>query len=40
MKQHSETHRRKRGKNFALLAVLFGMAALFYIITVVRMGGA
>ncbi len=40
MKQHSETHRRKRGQNIALLVVLFGMVALFYIITVVRMGGA
>ena len=40
MRQHSETHRRKRGKNIALLLVLFGMVALFYVITVVRMGGA
>ncbi len=40
MKQHSETHRRKRGKNIALVTVLFGMAVLFYVITVVRMGGA
>jgi hypothetical protein len=40
MRQHSEQHRRKRGKNIALLAVLLGMVALFYVITVVRMGGA
>jgi hypothetical protein len=40
MRQHSEQHRRKRGKNIALLAVLLGMVALFYVITLVRMGGA
>ena len=40
MRQHSEQHRRRRGKNIALLAVLLGMVALFYVITVVRMGGA
>ena len=40
MRQHNEQHRRKRRKNIALLAVLLGMVALFYVITVVRMGGA
>jgi hypothetical protein len=38
-RQLSERHRRQRGKNLALLAVLAGMAVLFYLITLVRMGG-
>jgi len=40
MRQHSKHHTRKRAKNIALLVVLLGMVALFYAITVVRMGGA
>lgn len=39
MRQHSEQHRRKRGKNIALLVVLLGIVGLFYMITIVRMGG-
>ncbi|MDO9502303.1 hypothetical protein [Falsiroseomonas sp.] len=30
----------KRGRNTALLAVLIGLAVLFYLITVIKMGGA
>ncbi len=37
-RNHSETHRRRRAKNRALFAALLGLAALFYLITLVRMG--
>ena len=37
--RQSETHRRQRGKNFAFLAVLVGLCVLFYLITIVKMGG-
>jgi hypothetical protein len=40
MRHFSEQHRRKSGKNFALLVVLLGLVALFFVITIVRMGGA
>jgi hypothetical protein len=33
-----DRQRRIRGKNRALLAVLVGLVALFYAITIVRMG--
>ncbi|MGE0714346.1 MAG: hypothetical protein AB7P02_02795 [Alphaproteobacteria bacterium] len=33
-----DPRRRRRAKNLALLAVLVGMVALFYAITIVRMG--
>ena len=39
MRQISEQHRRQRGKNVALLLVLLGLVALFYAITIVRVGG-
>ncbi len=32
-------HKRLRGRNLALLAVLGGLAVLFYLITIVRFGG-
>jgi hypothetical protein len=35
----SEQHRRQRGKNLAMLAVLVGLVVLFYVVTMVRMGG-
>jgi len=38
-RQLSEQHRRNRGRNLALLAVLVGLVVLFYVITLVRMGG-
>ncbi len=35
----SEYHRQRRGRNLALLAVLAALVVLFYVITIVRMGG-
>ena len=38
--QDRETRRRKtRNRNLALLAVLIGVIVLFYLITIVRLGG-
>ena len=37
--ESSQRERRKRSRNLAMLAVLGGLAALFYIITIVKMGG-
>jgi len=34
-----ELRRRQRGRNLALLAVLGGLAALFYVLTFVLLGG-
>lgn len=34
-----DRQRRQRARNWALFAVLVGFAALFYLITIVRMGG-
>lgn len=39
MKHVSEQHRRQLGKNLTLFAVLFGLVVLFYVITIVRLGG-
>lgn len=36
----SEMHRRQRGKNIALAAVLVGLMVLFYVVVIVRMSGA
>jgi len=36
----SPRHRRQRGKNLAVLALLVGMVVLFYLLSIVRMGGA
>ncbi len=33
-----ERQRRRRTRNWALLAVLFGFCALIYVITLVKMG--
>ena len=35
----NERERRMRGRNRALLAVLLGLVALFYAITIVRISG-
>ena len=32
-----ELRRRRRGRNWAIIAVLFGLAGLFYAITIVKM---
>jgi hypothetical protein len=37
--EDSEPQRRRRARNRALFAVLFGVVALFYFLTIVRMGG-
>jgi hypothetical protein len=34
-----ERERRMRGRNRALLAVLLALVALFYVVTIVRIGG-
>tara|TARA_Y100001936_G_scaffold67960_1_gene66960 strand:+ start:19518 stop:19655 length:138 start_codon:yes stop_codon:yes gene_type:complete len=36
--QQEEQRARQKRRNRALLAVLIGMVALFYVITIVRMG--
>lgn len=38
-RQPSEMHRRQRGKNIALGAVLFGAIVLFYVVAIVKMSG-
>jgi hypothetical protein len=35
----AERHRTIRARNRALVAVLIGLVALFYVVTIVRMGG-
>ncbi len=37
--EESEPQRRRRARNRALFAVLFGVVVLFYFLTMVRMGG-
>jgi hypothetical protein len=39
MASGDDFRRRRHGRNLALLAVLAGLAILFYVITIVRMGG-
>jgi hypothetical protein len=39
-RRESEMHRRRRAGNWALFSVLLGLVALFYILTIVRLGGA
>ncbi len=34
-----EARRRRRSKNIALALILFGLVVLFYVITVVKIGG-
>jgi hypothetical protein len=36
---HAELHQRQRRKNWMLLAILVGFAALFFSITVLKMTG-
>jgi|ETNmetMinimDraft_16_1059900.scaffolds.fasta_scaffold517256_1 hypothetical protein len=35
----SEMHRRQRLKNLTMLAVLAGLVVLFYVVSIVRIGG-
>ncbi|MCH8166411.1 MAG: hypothetical protein IIC03_00555 [Proteobacteria bacterium] len=39
MRKDHELHRRRRGRNFGLLAVLLAFAALLFWVTVAKMGG-
>ena len=34
----SNMHRARRGRNLALMAVLLALVAVFYVVTLVRMG--
>lgn len=36
----AERRQRIRGRNLATLAVLLGLVVLFYLVTIVRMGGS
>ena len=36
----SEQHRRRRGRNLALAGMLLALVALFFAISLVKMGGA
>jgi hypothetical protein len=39
MARHTDDrHRERRARNIALLAVLLGLAALFYAVTIIKMG--
>jgi hypothetical protein len=35
----SEMHRKRRGRNIALALALCGLMVLFYVITIVKLGG-
>jgi hypothetical protein len=35
----TEEHRRRRGRNLALAGVLLALVVLFFILTLVKMGG-
>ena len=39
-REAAELRRRRRGRNWAIILVLFGLAALFYAITIVKMTGS
>ncbi len=36
----SEHHKKRRGRNLALAAVLFGLVILFFFITIAKLKGA
>ena len=38
-RQDGEMQRRRRARNWALFGALLAMVALFYFLTIVRMGG-
>lgn len=38
-KWRSAMHRRQRSKNLAVMLLLFGLVLLFYVLSIVRMGG-
>jgi hypothetical protein len=35
----SDMHRKRRGRNIAMLIALAGLVVLFYVITIVKLGG-
>lgn len=35
----SEQHKQKRGRNIALAGVLFFLVVLFFVVSIVKMGG-
>jgi hypothetical protein len=35
---HSELHKKKKAKNFAVLAGLLGLCALIWVVTMIKMG--
>ena len=39
MQRDHELHTRRRGRNLGVLAILLGIAALLFLVTIVRMGG-
>lgn len=38
-KKISDMHSKRRGRNIALAVVIFALAALFYVMSIVRMSG-
>lgn len=36
-KNVSDMHRKRRGRNIAVVLIIFGLAALFYVLSIVRM---
>ena len=38
-REEHELHRRRRGRNFALLAVLLGFVGLLFTVTIAKLGG-
>jgi hypothetical protein len=36
----SDMHKKRRGRNLAIAAVLFGLVFLFFFITIIKMGTA
>ena len=39
-KTASEMQRMRKGRNLVLLGIIAGLAALFYVLTLVKVGGA
>lgn len=37
--QHSDLHRRKRAKNLTVAGILVGLIILFFVLTLVKLGG-
>ncbi len=36
----SEQHKRQKVKNYTVLAIIFAMMALFFVISIIRVGGS